>query len=117
MFCSNCGMKHTFNYAKPNFCSGCGGSLGVVEKKKPVQQSTAADEEGDGDYEDDEDNIPTRVPKLSKIQVEIENNEQSTSFTLGSLFAENAAPVKTVRRNQPRMIEDFINEKPRSGDK
>jgi len=123
-FCPNCGMKHTFNFAKPNFCSGCGQTLGATSKiaapqAKPAKASYSDPIEEDEDYDDYDDNENTsvdRVPQINKIQIEVETDSAS-SFTFGSLFADNTPPSSSTRRRDSQSIGDFINDKPRSGGK
>jgi hypothetical protein len=117
-------MKHTFNFAKPNFCSGCGQTLGATYKTSDFQlkQSKATlsspleEEEDYDDYDDNENTSVDRVPQINRIQIEVESDAPS-SFTLGSLFADGAPPSSSTRRRDSQSIGDFINDKPRSGGK
>jgi len=117
-------MKHTFNFAKPNFCSGCGQTLGATSKiaapqAKPAKASYSDAIQEHEDYEDYDDNENTsvdRVPQINKIQIEVET-DSSSSFTFGSLFADGAPPSSSIRRRDTQSIGDFINDKPRSGGK
>lgn len=116
-FCSNCGAKHTFTYAKPKFCSSCGFNLGP-ELKKSVAATSSNDT--DQDYEDEEDDgefsNSSFVPKLRKLELDVETYSESPSFTLGSLFGEaNTAPIQPRRRGS-QSLGDFVNEKPRRGE-
>lgn len=116
-FCSNCGSKHAFTYAKPKFCSSCGFSLGAELKKPTVDNSAEYDDLEDEDDDDDGDfSNATRVPKIRKLEIEIEKYEDSTSFTLGSLFGESNAGQSQSRRRRSQSLGDFVNEKPRRGE-
>ena len=72
----------------------------------------------DEDYDDNDDEDSTNssfVPNIRRLQVDIENYNESTSFTLGSLFGENSTPSQS-RRNRSKNLDDFISEKPRRGE-
>jgi ribosomal protein L37E len=116
IYCSECGKKHEYNFAKPNFCSSCGGSFGAVKLKK---QKPKEEEEGDYEDEDEEDfeddgesfTNSTRVPNIRKIQVEVETSAVYSTFDLGSLIGSESNPVPKgslpQRRNRPTSLEDF----------
>jgi ribosomal protein L37E len=116
-FCSNCGSKHTFTYAKPKFCSSCGFSLGP-ELKKSASSSAAVDDDSYDDDEDEDSDFSNAsfVPRLKKLELDIEKYSESNSFTLGSIFGEsNSQPVQP-RRRTAQSLGDFINDKPRRGE-
>lgn len=114
MFCPNCGIKHSYNYSKPKFCSGCGSSLGP-SLAKPANSKTRASEYEDEDGEDlDPENSDAEyVPSIRKLQVEVENYSESNSFSLGSLFGQSNNEPRTTRRRQASSVDDFVSSKTR----
>lgn len=87
IFCFNCGVKIEYNFAKPNFCSKCGTSLGgqeqsraaVEEAPRQSKVSAVSDDETDAEF----------VPQLRGLDVEI---EKPKTFTIGSLAGQNTPP-------------------------
>lgn len=114
-FCSNCGSKHTFTYAKPKFCSSCGFSLGP-ELKKATPSSASVNNDDDDDDEDSDFTNASSVPKLKKLDLDIEKYSESNSFTLGSIFGQGNTQPSQSRRRTSQSLGDFINDKPRSGE-
>lgn len=113
-FCSNCGAKHSFTYAKPKFCSGCGFSLGPELKKTSASSAPIVD--NDFDDEDEDFSNSSFVPQLQKLEIDVEKYSNSNSFTLGSLFGEANAQPAQPRRRGSQSLEDFVNDKPRRGE-
>lgn len=121
IYCSECGKKHEYNFAKPNFCSSCGSPFGMakLKKQKPKQEEEEEeyddDEEeyDDEDFEDDGESFTnsSRVPKIRKIQVDVETAAQYNTFDLGSIIGSEANPVPKgstpKRRSRPVSLEDF----------
>ena len=116
IYCSECGKKHEYNFAKPNFCSSCGVSFGAVKLKKQKPKEEEEDDYEDEDEEDFEDDgesftNSTRVPNIRKIQVEVETSAVYSTFDLGSLIGSESNPVPKgslpQRRNRPTSLEDF----------
>lgn len=116
-FCSNCGAKHTFTYAKPKFCSSCGSSLGPELKKSVAPADTIVDNEyDDDDNEDGEFSNSSFVPQLRKLEIDVEKYTDSNSFSLGSLFGEANTQPAQPRRRGSRSLDDFVKDKPRRGE-
>ena len=115
-FCPNCGVKHTYNYSKPKFCSSCGNALGAVLAQPAKASKTRSIED---DYEDedfDPENSDTDyVPRITKLQVDIEKDSEYNSFSLGSLFGQQDDSQKSSGRRRASSIDDFVNTKTRSG--
>ena len=117
IYCSECGKKHEYNFAKPNFCSSCGSSFGAakLKKQKPKEEEEEGDyeDEDEEDFEDDGESFTnsTRVPNIRKIQVEVETSAVYSTFDLGSLIGSESNPVPKgslpQRRNRPTSLEDF----------
>lgn len=121
IYCSQCGKKHEYNLAKPNFCSSCGNPLGATmpssKKKQPIKEEEDDDYEDDEDFDDDDDDdgesysSSRSVPSIRKIAVDIESSSPYNKFSLSSIIGadkEESAP-KTKRRAQT--LEDFKNNK------
>lgn len=122
IFCSSCGMKHTYQYAVPKFCSGCGSSLGAVMQTAPKKTVAKASKEEDDDVDDDLDDEvfsdSDYVPNIRKIQVEVETASNINTFTLGSILNQKSDGTQNEpfrRSSRARSVDDFVNEKPRSG--
>jgi ribosomal protein L37E len=115
-FCPNCGVKHTYNYSKPKFCSSCGNALGAV-LTQPVKASKTRSIEDD--YEDEdfdpENSDSDYIPRITKLQVDIEKDSEYNSFSLGSIFGQGSEPSKTTRRRSAASVDDFVNQKTRRG--
>lgn len=125
IYCSECGKKHEYSFAKPNFCSSCGSPFGMAKlkkAKKPSREEEYDDEEDeyedeDEDFEDDDGSFTNSksVPNIRKIQVDIETAAQYNTFDLGSMFGSesNTAPKTSApkRRNRSTSLEDFKQNK------
>jgi hypothetical protein len=111
-FCSECGKKHEYNFAKPNFCSSCGAGFGVQVKSKAStnRRTTQRGEEDlyDGDDEDFSD--CDGVPNIDKIQIDVEHVDSANVFSLGSIFG-NPQEANTRTRKRPMSLENFKNNK------
>jgi hypothetical protein len=111
VFCTQCGFKIIYNHAKPNFCSKCGNSTNVVtaaqfSDETPTFDARISRQSIEAISEDETD--ADHVPEIGRLQVEIEASTNST-FSLGTLFGQNAPPSRSRRRNTT--IDDFIDEK------
>jgi ribosomal protein L37E len=121
IYCSECGKKHEYNFAKPNFCSSCGNPFGAakLKKQKPKEEEEEEDyddeeeDEDEEDFDDDGESFTnaSRVPNIRKIQVEVETSAVYSTFDLGSLIGSESNPVPKgstpQRRNRPTSLEDF----------
>jgi ribosomal protein L37E len=109
IFCFSCGNKIQYNLSKPNFCTKCGSALGVVTAAKKTPQRVKTSEQNDDDFEDDDNLDIDYLPDIEKIDVEIEQYQENSSFTLGSIFGDgSSASYKPKRR---RSVDDFIDER------
>jgi ribosomal protein L37E len=122
IYCSECGKKHEYNLAKPNFCSSCGTPFSPVKKKmkEKEEEMDDDDEEEDDEEDDDEDDGESysnsrSVPSIRKFQVDIEASSQYNTFSLGSILGSEANPApKTAassRRKGAKTLEDFKQSK------
>jgi len=117
-YCPDCGKKHEYNFAKPNFCSSCGLSFGTSKPKTINKVSAKEDAEdfNEEDFEgDDSFSNATSVPHIRKIQVDIEIDEEYNTFDLGSIIGgTSSASSRTSspkRRSSSMSIEDFKQNK------
>lgn len=121
IYCPDCGKRHEYNFAKPNFCSGCGSPFGAAKLKKVSQakkDEDLQDDEDDEDYfEDDGESFSnaTHVPNIKKFQVDIETSAEYNTFDLGSIIDGTSSASPTAgspkRRSNSVSIEDFKQNK------
>jgi ribosomal protein L37E len=120
IYCSGCGKKHDYNFAKPNFCSTCGNPFGLAKLKKVSQakedEDLDDDEEGEDYFEDDGESFSNAnsVPNIRKIQVDIETAAQYNTFDLGSIIgteSNQTSKTSSPRRNRSTSLEDFKQNK------
>ena len=117
-YCPDCGKKHEYNFAKPNFCSSCGLSFGT-SKPKTINKVSAKEDAEDFDEEDfegdDSFSNSTSVPNIRKIQVDIETSAEYNTFDLGSIIDGTSSVSSTAsspkRRSSSMSIEDFKQNK------
>lgn len=88
-FCPNCGTKHEYQHAAPNFCSSCGNSLKSLSEAKSIEPE---------DLDEDESNVD-HVPHLDKLQIEIAP-ANNMGQTLGDLLGTPTRPDKSTRGNR-----------------
>jgi ribosomal protein L37E len=119
IYCSQCGFKHNYNLAKPNFCTQCGGPLGAVSpsnKKLPAVKNKVKEDEYDDDeeYDDDDDDEDSTnasyVPDIGKLAVAVEHTEGYNTFNLGSIFGQ-PSESSSPRRRRNMTLDNFKNTK------
>ena len=110
IFCSSCGNKLQYNLAKPNFCTKCGSSLGVIAIAKKIPPSRQSEDlyEDIEDLDEDETSVAS-IPNIRKLAVDIEADGGNHSFNLGSLFGQNTE--NSFKQTRRRSVDDFIDEK------
>ena len=83
IFCSSCGSKSEYKFAAPNFCYKCGNpysrSSNFLHSSKTFKSEPSIDSEMEGEDYEDEDfgedfSNSTRVPRISKLHVEIDSS-------------------------------------------
>lgn len=123
IYCSECGKKLEYSFAKPNFCSGCGNPFGMAKLKKAIKQNAREeedeeyDDEEDEDFEDDGESFSnaTRVPNIRNFQVDIETAAQYNTFDLGSIIGsepnQTSKASKPKRKTRSTSLEDFKQNK------
>jgi len=99
-FCQHCGTKHEYTSSKPNFCTNCGTSFGGVSPQ--INQNTSA-------LVEDEPVKVSSMPKLSKLDYEIINNNYQ-EVTLGSVIKEEKLNISTPRRRHISKTGDAVKD-------
>lgn len=78
IFCPSCGSKSEYKFAIPNFCYKCGNSYSQsAGLKKTILPSISEDvdlDEGEENEDFEEFSNSTRVPRISRLQVEIDSS-------------------------------------------
>ena len=93
IYCQKCGSATPYTSQKPNFCQGCGESLGSV--KKPEQAKAGESPVAMETVETEEESFET--PNMDKLDVEIEIYKPN--ITIGQL-ANN--PQMGFSRDKPK---------------
>lgn len=123
IFCPTCGSKATYMHAPPNYCAKCGQPYVPTFSSKPNLRSSLSnrnirddEDEIEGDDFDDDSSIrgdfysdSNRVPRLSKISVEIDSSTDVRVFKMSDIIGEQTS--KQFQTNKPRNLNDFIDEK------
>lgn len=108
IFCPNCGCKAEYKFSAPNFCYKCGlpynSGSSAVQKHKQISRSKRADdrdsdedfdEDGDGDeIEESYFSNSTRVPRISKLNVDIEISSDVRVVKFSDLTSPNYEATK-----------------------
>jgi hypothetical protein len=124
IFCPSCGAKAEYQFSAPNFCHKCGlpYSQGVAVAKSHLLSSRPTrsrsmrnelpevQEEDDSSYEDDDSDSTNvnRVPRLSKIQVEIDSSTDIRSYKFEDFLSGNSSSFKKPRSVN---LDDLLNER------
>jgi hypothetical protein len=127
IFCPSCGSKSEYQFAIPNFCSKCGKSYiensksnasirplskkinSRIKNQDPEVNNDEFDDNDDEDVYNDEDySNASRVPKISKIQVEIDCSTDVKVFKFDDLINGNLNNEFKIQKS--RNINDLINE-------
>jgi len=119
IYCSECGKKIEYSFAKPNFCSGCGNPFGMAKLKKAIKQNIEQEEDYDeeDEFEDDGESFSnaTRVPNIRNFQVDIETAAQYNTFDLGSIIGSESDRQSKAsapkRKARSASLEDFKQKK------
>lgn len=105
IFCPSCGSKSEYKFAVPNFCFKCGGAYSQSSNSSQINRSLKTselktsdpDERDDWDNEDDDSeegfsdfSNSTRVPRISRLQVEIDSSTDVRVVKFGDLLNENS---------------------------
>lgn len=89
-----------------------GALIASESKAKEVRQKSRTIED-EYDDEDDESSDSDYVPNLRKIDIDVEQFTDNSSFTLGSLFGDSSKPSQPRRKSFE--LDDFVSQKPRRG--
>ena len=103
-FCFECGHKLEYKFSVPNFCPQCGAKIGGGEKavatvKEPTKQAVKRSVESEDGFTNSQE-----VPKISKLEFEIENFGADVQHSIGSLFGKRAP---TKRQTNIKNINDL----------
>jgi hypothetical protein len=78
IFCPSCGSKSEYKFAIPNFCFKCGSSYSQASSFRknipPVVSDELDIDENEDSEEFEEFSNSTRVPRILKLQVDIDSN-------------------------------------------
>lgn len=129
-YCLDCGAPTEYSLKKPLFCTNCGNPF---EKNNQIPQTTVqktqlqkptiakktylpeVDIEDDQDFDDNGENI-TRVPQISKIQVETAAETPNRGIKLKDLMGtgenikRNKLKPKGKKISKKQILEDFAKE-------
>lgn len=130
-YCIDCGSPTEYSVKKPVFCSNCGNlfekntqTTKPVVQKVLMQKPTIANKINipnpdlhfdESDYDDNEDLV--NVPKVSKIQVETDNEKPSRGVKLKDLMGTDLGSskkekikLKSKKTSKKQILEDFAKE-------
>jgi hypothetical protein len=104
IFCPSCGSKSEYKFATPNFCFRCGNPYSSVSSLKKTSATINSPEienaelDEDEDLEDPEDfeefSNSTRVPRISKLQVEVDSTTDVRVFKFENIAENSTSPFK-----------------------
>ena len=103
-FCFECGHKLEYKFSAPNFCPQCGAKIGGGEKaaasvREPAKKVVKKSVETEDGFTNSE-----LVPRISKLEYEIEDYGASMQQTMGSLAGRQAPKKRIIQRKN---IEDL----------
>ena len=116
IFCPSCGSKSEYKFAVPNFCFKCGSAYSQSSNSSQITRNLktfqSKDSEPDDRDEEDEDfdedfaefSNSTRVPRISRLQVDIDSSTDVKIVKFGDLLNENS----TSSFKRPKNL-DFDN--------
>lgn len=98
-FCFNCGHKLEYKFSPPNFCPNCGQSINNESNKTQPKQDVLKASENTSTISEDSEGYTNAnyVPKISKLQYELDDFGASVQHTIGSLGGKSAP--KTYKAN------------------
>jgi predicted RNA-binding Zn-ribbon protein involved in translation (DUF1610 family) len=92
-FCFSCGHKLEYKFNPPNFCPVCGTQINAslntkssIKTKETQNKKVSVDKEG---YTDSDN-----VPRINKLEYELEDFGASAQQTIGSIFGKTAPGVR-----------------------
>lgn len=123
IFCPHCGSKAEYKFSPPNFCYKCGMSYGgistSVQKHKQVSRSRRSqveDADDDVEYESEEDEVgesyfsnSTRVPRISKLSVEIDTSSDVRVVKFSDLMSPSYE-TSQFPRGKTQNLSDLSND-------
>ena len=102
IFCPSCGSKSEYKFATPNFCFKCGSAYSqpsaIAQNSRNLKFSQSKDSDPDDRDDEEEDSDEdfgdfsnsTRVPRISRLQVEIDSSTDVRVVRFGDLLNENS---------------------------
>jgi len=124
-YCTSCGSPTEYSVKKPIFCSNCGVSfdktqVNAVVPKSIVEKRTINPVIANNlDYEIDNEIDDINIPNISKIQVDVEsdNNSKAKGIKLGQLLGTSTQAekkprerIKGKKNSKKQILEDFAKE-------
>jgi hypothetical protein len=121
IFCSSCGSKAEYKFSAPNFCGKCGSSYSPqrsIQAKKissPVlERNVSRDDEDDEYNEEDGDELDSdsfsnsnHVPRIRKLNVDIDLTPAFRTTTIGEIFGESRSNNFQISKRKD--LEDLRN--------
>jgi len=104
IFCPSCGAKSEYQFSAPNFCSKCGKPYlesrietftSQMRTAKSKKQNFRQNEDTFDEVEDSDDNdggdfsSATRVPRITRLDVEIDSSTDVRVIKFGDLVNQN----------------------------
>lgn len=115
VFCTECGSKIEYSYAKPKFCSNCGTKTGAVggdslktSKNNLFNKNSASELIEEESLAEDETSV-NEVPDIRGLAVETESYGNNV-FSFQSLVGEKDENPR-VRNRGSKTLEDFIDDR------
>jgi hypothetical protein len=125
IFCPHCGAKAEYNFSPPNFCYKCGLSYGgmdaAVQKHKQFSRNKNSkrdlgeedvDVDSEDDYQDENESYfsnSTRVPRISKINVDIDISSDVRVVKFSDLMSPNYE-IAQFPRGKTQSLSDLSDE-------
>lgn len=123
IFCPHCGSKSEYKFSPPNFCYKCGMSYGgistSIQKHKQVSRSRRSqveDMDDDVDFEEEDQggeesyfSNSTRVPRISKLNVDIDTSSDVRVVKFSDLMSPSYETSK-FPRGKTQNLSDLSND-------
>jgi hypothetical protein len=123
IFCPHCGCKAEYKFSAPNFCHKCGlpynSGTSAVQKHRQLSRSKRLRdedlEEEPEDIENEDDtgesyfSNSTRVPRISRLNVDVEMSSDVRVVKFSDLISPNYEATK-FPRGRTQSLSDFSDE-------
>jgi len=97
IFCPVCGSKSEYKFAIPNFCYKCGSAYNQstnLNKKNLVNDDYEENDDEDGSEDESDFSNSTRVPRISRLQVEIDASTDVRVIKFQDLLNNTSSPFE-----------------------